>query len=105
MHLTVAAVRYGKRKACLRPLAHRAQNAHVPVFVQPSKHFRAPADGDVPMIMIGPGTGVAPFRAFLQERRATGYQGRNWLFFGRATCRERLRLPLSNGRTCNAMAC
>lgn len=83
VHLTVAAVRYGKRKGVSSTfLADRAQNAHVPVFVQPSKHFRAPADGDVPMIMIGPGTGVAPFRAFLQERRARGDQGRNWLFFG-----------------------
>lgn len=83
VHLTVAAVRYGKRKGVSSTfLADRAQNAHVPVFVQPSKHFRAPADGDVPMIMIGPGTGVAPFRGFLQERRARGDQGRNWLFFG-----------------------
>jgi sulfite reductase (NADPH) flavoprotein alpha-component len=83
VHLTVAAVRYGKRKGVSSTfLADRAQNGHVPVFVQPSKHFRAPLDGDVPMIMIGPGTGVAPFRAFLQERRARGDQGRNWLFFG-----------------------
>jgi sulfite reductase (NADPH) flavoprotein alpha-component len=83
VHLTVAAVRYGKRKGVSSTfLADRAQNGHVPVFVQPSKHFRAPVDGSVPMIMIGPGTGVAPFRAFLQERRARGDQGHNWLFFG-----------------------
>jgi len=83
VHLTVAAVRYGKRKGVSSTfLADRAQNGHVPVFVQPSKHFRTPVDGDVPMIMIGPGTGVAPFRAFLQERRARGDQGHNWLFFG-----------------------
>ena len=83
VHLTVAAVRYGKRKGVSSTfLADRAGNGEVPVFVQPSKHFRAPADGDVPIIMIGPGTGVAPFRAFLQERRAQGHQGRNWLFFG-----------------------
>ena len=83
VHLTVAAVRYGKRKGVSSTfLADRAQNGDVPVFVQPAKHFRAPTDGDVPMIMIGPGTGVAPFRAFLQERRARGDQGRNWLFFG-----------------------
>ncbi|WPN49444.1 bifunctional nitrate reductase/sulfite reductase flavoprotein subunit alpha [Pseudomonas sp. P8_241] len=83
IHLTVAAVRYGKRKGVSSTfLADRAQSGNVPVFVQPSKHFRAPADGNVPMIMIGPGTGVAPFRAFLQERRARGDQGKNWLFFG-----------------------
>lgn len=83
VHLTVAAVRYGKRKGVSSTfLADRAENADVPVFVQPSKHFRTPGDGNVPMIMIGPGTGVAPFRAFLQERRARGDQGKNWLFFG-----------------------
>ncbi len=83
VHLTVAAVRYGKRKGVSSTfLADRAGDAEVPLFVQPSKHFRTPSDGDVPMIMIGPGTGVAPFRAFLQERRALGHQGRNWLFFG-----------------------
>ena len=83
VHLTVAAVRYGKRKGVSSTfLADRAGDDEVPVFVQPSKHFRPPADGTVPMIMIGPGTGVAPFRAFLQERRALGHGGRNWLFFG-----------------------
>lgn len=83
VHLTVAAVRYGKRKGVSSTfLADRAGDAEVPLFVQPSKHFRTPSDGDVQMIMIGPGTGVAPFRAFLQERRALGHQGRNWLFFG-----------------------
>ncbi|MNQ75168.1 Sulfite reductase [NADPH] flavoprotein alpha-component [compost metagenome] len=83
VHLTVAAVRYGKRKGVSSTfLADRAQSTDVPVFVQPSKHFRPPADGNLPMIMIGPGTGVAPFRAFLQERRARGDSGKNWLFFG-----------------------
>ena len=83
VHLTVAAVRYGKRKGVSSTfLADRAGDGEVPVFIQPSKHFRTPSDGNVPMIMIGPGTGVAPFRGFLQERRAQGYQGRNWLFFG-----------------------
>ncbi len=83
VHLTVAAVRYGKRKGVSSTfLADRASDCEVPIFVQPAKHFRTPGDGSVPMIMIGPGTGVAPFRAFLQERRAQGHQGRNWLFFG-----------------------
>jgi len=52
------------------------------VFVQPSHGFRLPKSGDVPVIMVGPGTGIAPFRAFLQERRAAGAKGKNWLFFG-----------------------
>ena len=52
------------------------------MFLQRSPHFRPPEDGDAPMIMVGPGTGIAPFRGFLQERRALGHTGRNWLFFG-----------------------
>jgi sulfite reductase (NADPH) flavoprotein alpha-component len=51
-------------------------------FIQRAPHFRLPADGGVPVIMVGPGTGIAPFRAFLQERSVTGGGGRNWLFFG-----------------------
>ncbi|WP_213881757.1 bifunctional nitrate reductase/sulfite reductase flavoprotein subunit alpha [Pseudomonas sp. dw_358] len=83
VHLTVSAVRYGNRKGVSSTfLADRAEDAEVPIFVQPSRHFRVPVDGDVPIIMIGPGTGVAPFRGFLQERRARGDKGRNWLFFG-----------------------
>jgi sulfite reductase (NADPH) flavoprotein alpha-component len=58
------------------------ESTPVPVFVQPSHGFRLPQDGNVPVIMCGPGTGIAPFRAFLEERRATGAQGRNWLLFG-----------------------
>jgi sulfite reductase (NADPH) flavoprotein alpha-component len=83
VHLTVSAVRYGKRKGVSSTfLADRAGQCEVPIFLQPAKHFRVPGDGDVPMIMIGPGTGVAPFRGFLQERRARGDGGKNWLFFG-----------------------
>lgn len=83
VHLTVSAVRYGARKGVSSTfLADRAGECVVPIFLQPTRHFRPPVDGDVPMIMIGPGTGVAPFRAFLQERRARGDRGRNWLFFG-----------------------
>jgi sulfite reductase (NADPH) flavoprotein alpha-component len=88
VHLTVAAVRYRKhgrvRKGIASTfLAERAEvGAAVPVFVQPAHGFRLPAQDDLPVIMIGPGTGVAPFRAFLQERRARGATGRNWLFFG-----------------------
>jgi sulfite reductase (NADPH) flavoprotein alpha-component len=83
VHLTVSAVRYGTRKGVASTfLADRASDTPVPLFVQPTRHFRVPADGQRPIIMIGPGTGVAPFRAFLQERRARGDGGRNWLFFG-----------------------
>lgn len=54
----------------------------VPVFVQPSHGFTTPENPDTPMIMVGPGTGIAPFRAFLEDRQATGAKGKNWLFFG-----------------------
>ncbi len=87
IHLTVSAVRYNngrrQRKGVASTfLADRAADANVPVFVQKSAHFRPPASGDVPIVMVGPGTGVAPFRGFLHERRARGATGRNWLFFG-----------------------
>jgi sulfite reductase (NADPH) flavoprotein alpha-component len=52
------------------------------VFVHHNSAFRLPSDGNVPVIMVGPGTGIAPFRAFLEERKATGSKGKNWLFFG-----------------------
>ncbi|HQT46648.1 MAG TPA: flavodoxin domain-containing protein, partial [Acidocella sp.] len=85
VHLTVAAVRYGSRNrkgTCSTFLADRAHERDVPMFVQASSHFRLPADPATPVIMIGPGTGIAPFRAFLQDRRVCGARGRNWLFFG-----------------------
>ncbi|WP_233833188.1 bifunctional nitrate reductase/sulfite reductase flavoprotein subunit alpha [Paraburkholderia sp. ZP32-5] len=87
VHLTVSAVRYSNgrrhRKGVSSTfLADRAGDTDVPVFVQKSAHFRPPHHGDTPMIMVGPGTGIAPFRGFLHERRARGERGRNWLFFG-----------------------
>jgi sulfite reductase (NADPH) flavoprotein alpha-component len=88
VHLTVDTVRYEthgrKRKGvCSNFLADRAgKETPVPIFIQVSKHFRVPENGDLPMIMVGPGTGIAPFRAFLEERKATGAKGGNWLFFG-----------------------
>jgi sulfite reductase (NADPH) flavoprotein alpha-component len=86
VQLTVSVVRYrgsdgGRRGGvCSTFLADRASSA--PVFLQRSPHFRPPEDEAAPMIMVGPGTGIAPFRGFLQERRALGHAGRNWLFFG-----------------------
>lgn len=88
VHLTVAAVRYhnaGRARGgvCSTYLADRVGRGEKPaIFISPNKAFRVPANGDAPLIMVGPGTGVAPFRAFLQERQATGATGKNWLFFG-----------------------
>ncbi|OLL96992.1 Sulfite reductase [NADPH] flavoprotein alpha-component [Pseudonocardia sp. Ae406_Ps2] len=87
VHLTVASVRYrcddrAVGGVCSTHLADRlAVGDTAVVSLQPNTGFRPPAD-DVDMIMIGPGTGVAPFRAFLQERAARGARGRNWLLFG-----------------------
>lgn len=86
-HLTVAVVRYEHRGrsrlgVASTYLAERiGEGGYAPVFLHRSK-FRMPEDGSAPMIMVGPGTGVAPFRAFLQEREALGQRGENWLFFG-----------------------
>jgi len=88
VHLTIATVRYEshgrKRKGVASSfLADRTgPDVPVPVFVHTAKHFRLPEDPATPVIMVGPGTGVAPFRAFLQERKASGASGKNWLFFG-----------------------
>ncbi|HVU25929.1 MAG TPA: flavodoxin domain-containing protein, partial [Opitutus sp.] len=89
VHLTVGAVHYehngrARKGVCSTFLADRVPpgEARVGVFVHANKAFRPPAQGDAPMIMVGPGTGIAPFRAFLHERRAAGAKGRNWLFFG-----------------------
>lgn len=84
VHLTVATVRYPAADrqhggVASTYLAERTRT--VRVHLRPNHHFRLPA-GDVPIIMIGPGTGIAPFRAFLQERQAVGAPGRSWLFFG-----------------------
>lgn len=88
VHLTVSSVRYEshgrKRKGVASTfLADRVGDADfVKVFVQPAHGFKPPANSDTAMIMVGPGTGIAPFRAFLEERQAIGAKGKNWLFFG-----------------------
>ncbi len=86
VHLIVDVIRYEShgrlRKGVASTfLAERCNDRPVPVFPSVAKHFRLP-EGDAAIIMVGPGTGIAPFRAFLQERRAVGARGRNWLFFG-----------------------
>lgn len=88
VHLTVAAVRYDthgrpRKGVCSTFLTDVAKTGeNVPIFVQPNKNFRLPADGNTPIIMVGPGTGVAPFRSFVEHRAAAGCSGKNWLFFG-----------------------
>lgn len=88
VHLTVGVVRYdlngkSRKGVCSTFLADRVSaETPVPVFVHASPGFKPPKDSDTPMIMVGPGTGIAPFRAFLEERRAIGARGRNWLLFG-----------------------
>jgi sulfite reductase alpha subunit-like flavoprotein len=67
---------------CSTYLADRSPGDDVAVYVRPSSNFRPPSDPNTPMIMIGPGTGIAPFRGFLQDRRALGHNAPNWLFFG-----------------------
>jgi sulfite reductase (NADPH) flavoprotein alpha-component len=93
VHLTIAIVRYeshgrGRKGVASTFLAERVgESDRVPVFVHVAKGFRLPEDGNTPIIMVGPGTGVAPFRAYLQDRKATGAKGKNWLFFGEQRCK------------------
>lgn len=89
VHLTVAHVNYEslgyqRQGTCTHYLCHLIplNEPLVPIFIQPAHTFRLPEDGKAPIIMIGPGTGVAPFRAFMQERVASGATGKHWLFFG-----------------------
>lgn len=87
-HLLVAAVRYasqGRARAGVASVhvADRIRDgAKLKVRLKPNRHFRLPADPATDILMVGPGTGIAPFRAFTQERRAVGATGRSWLFFG-----------------------
>lgn len=88
VHLTVAVVKYhthGRDKYGIASgyLSHGQDlnRDEIPVYIQPTKHFHMPPP-DAPMIMVGPGTGIAPFRAFLEEREIDGAKGKSWLFFG-----------------------
>lgn len=88
VHLTIAVVRYESHGRTRKGVASTYLTERVdpekgvPLFFHTAKHFRLPEDGNTPIIMVGPGTGIAPFRAYLQERKARGAQGQNWLFFG-----------------------
>jgi sulfite reductase (NADPH) flavoprotein alpha-component len=88
VHLTVGVVRYTKAGRVRKGVASTyltelvRPRQRIRVFVHPSHGFRLPADPHTPIIMVGPGTGVAPFRAFLEERAAVGARGKNWLLFG-----------------------
>ncbi|MEM7014040.1 MAG: flavodoxin domain-containing protein [Verrucomicrobiota bacterium] len=88
VHLTVASVRYHAHGRDRKGVASTwmADAIEVedtaPVYTNPNKHFKLPSDPSTPMIMVGPGTGIAPFRSFLEERQATDASGKNWLFFG-----------------------
>tara|TARA_B100000586_G_scaffold132718_1_gene96014 strand:- start:397 stop:1677 length:1281 start_codon:yes stop_codon:yes gene_type:complete len=89
VHLTVAIVRYNhhdrdRTGLCTGYMADRCDNnvTKIGVFMSPTRSFVLPNDGSTDIIMIGPGTGIAPFRAFLQQRDIDGDTGRNWLFFG-----------------------
>ncbi|MCY7816201.1 assimilatory sulfite reductase (NADPH) flavoprotein subunit [Bacillus haynesii] len=88
VHLTIGAVRYNmhgrdRKGVCSVLCAERLQPSDtLPVFIQPNKNFKLPENPEAPIIMVGPGTGVAPFRSFMQEREETGAPGKSWMFFG-----------------------
>lgn len=88
VHLTIGAVRYGahgreRKGVCSILCAERLQPGDtLPVYVQHNQNFKLPKDPETPIIMVGPGTGVAPFRSFMQEREETGAEGKAWMFFG-----------------------
>lgn len=88
IHATVAVVRFTAHNrdrggVCSTLFADRTKvSDRLPIYIQPNKKFKLPSNPDTPMIMIGPGTGIAPFRGFLHERRVLGQKGQNWLFFG-----------------------
>ncbi|HEY4379951.1 MAG TPA: flavodoxin domain-containing protein [Acidobacteriaceae bacterium] len=109
VHTTIAVVRYRSHDrerggVCSTLLADRTSNGdRRPIYIHPNKKFRLPAASDTPIIMIGPGTGIAPFRAFLHQRRALAATGKNWLFFGERSAstdflyREELESMVADG--------
>lgn len=88
VHLTIGAVRYSthgrdRGGVCSILCAERLQPGDkIPVYIHHNENFKLPEDPSAPIIMVGPGTGVAPFRAFMQEREETGAEGKSWMFFG-----------------------
>ncbi|MFI8722082.1 assimilatory sulfite reductase (NADPH) flavoprotein subunit [Bacillus altitudinis] len=88
VHLTIGAVRYDahgreRQGVCSILCAERLQPGDtLPVYIQHNQNFKLPQDPDTPIIMVGPGTGIAPFRSFMQEREEMGANGKSWLFFG-----------------------
>lgn len=88
VHLTIGAVRYDahgreRKGVCSILCAERLQPGDtLPVFIQYNENFKLPENPDTPIIMVGPGTGIAPFRSFMQEREESGADGKSWLFFG-----------------------
>lgn len=88
VHLTIGAVRYNangrdRKGVCSIFTAERLQPGDtVPIYIQHNENFKLPANPEAPIIMVGPGTGVAPFRSFMQEREEIGAEGKSWMFFG-----------------------
>lgn len=109
IHTTIAVVRYRSHNrerggVCSTLLADRTSTGERrPIYIHPNKKFRLPAAQDTPIVMIGPGTGIAPFRGFLHQRRAVAATGKNWLFFGERSAssdflyREELESMLADG--------
>ncbi len=109
IHTTIAVVRYRSHDrerggVCSTLLADRTSTGECrPIYIHPNKKFRLPAAPETPIVMIGPGTGIAPFRAFLHQRRALAATGKNWLFFGERSAstdflyREELESMLADG--------
>jgi len=97
-HLTVAHVEYDvdgsgaddsrRWGAASNFIARAAEGEKLPVFIESNERFRLPKDGTRDVILVGPGTGVAPFRGFVQERAVAGASGRNWLFFSNPHARS-----------------
>ncbi|AJC22636.1 assimilatory sulfite reductase (NADPH) flavoprotein subunit [Pandoraea pulmonicola] len=88
VHITVGAVRYDSHGRARRGVASTyladiaREGETVPVYIEANRNFKLPSDTNAPVIMVGPGTGIAPFRAFVEERQALDAPGKNWLFFG-----------------------